>query len=312
MKESYLNKTKALVWLLLCFLPFPSWAQLPAITVEGFFLRDSVELGQSIKYVLLSRHSPQAEVIFPDTSARFAPFELVRKDFFPTRTVKGISTDSTVYTLRTFTLKPIQSLQLTAQLFFSGDTLNLTTPRDSVVLIQNVTTVQEPLLLKSATQLRPVPEQFNYLYWALGAVAASILIGGVWALFGKGINLRYKLYVLQKDQAQFQSRFQTSRERFQRGKTLDQLERAIILWKNYLTKLEDTAINSFTTKEIVTYYDEDERVSNALKVCDRAIYGNIISDDEAEETFALNQLADFSASRYVLIRDYLRNVASSR
>ncbi len=280
--------------------------------VEGFFLRDTVELGQSVKYVLRSRHAPQAEVLFPDTTFRFAPFELVRKEFYPTRTINGTSIDSTIYTLRTFSLKPVQALQLTAQMFHNGDTLHLVTPRDSVYLKQNVAVVPDPLPLQAATQLRPVPEQFNYVYWALGAVAASILIGGVWVLFGKGINLRYKLYVLRKDQAQFQYRFQTSRERFQRGKTLDQLERAITLWKNYLTKLEDIAINSFTTKEIASYYEEDERVSNALKVCDRAIYGNIISDDETEVTDSLSQLAEFSAYRYVLIRDSLRNVASTR
>ncbi|WP_181306425.1 hypothetical protein [Rufibacter sp. XAAS-G3-1] len=299
-------------WLFCCLFPFVCQAQFPAITVEGFFLRDSVEIGQSVKYVLLSRHAPQAEVVFPDTSAGFSPFEVVRKDFYPTRTVQGISTDSTLYTLRTFSLKPVQTLQLTAQLFHNGDTLHLTTARDTVFLIQNVALVKDPLPLQSTTHLQPVPEQFNYLYWLMGAVAAAILIGGVWGLFGKGINLRYKLYVLQKDQAQFQSRFQTSKERFLRGKTLDQLERAIILWKNYLTKLEDTAINSFTTKEIVSYYEEDERVSNALKVCDRAIYGNIISENESEETDSLNQLADFAANRYVLIRDSLRHVANTR
>ncbi|WP_210465075.1 MULTISPECIES: hypothetical protein [Rufibacter] len=299
-------------WLLLCLFPFFTWAQLPKIKVEGFFLRDSVEIGQSVKYVLRSRHAPQAEVVFPDTSFSFAPFELVRKEFHPTYTAKGISTDSTIYVLRTFSLKPVQSLQVTAQLFHSGDTLQIVTSPDSVFVKQYVTSVPDPLPLKSATQLQPVPEQFNYVYWIMGLVAGSILIGGVWVLFGKSINNRYKLYVLQKDQHQFLSRFQTSKERFQRGKTLDQLERAITLWKNYLTKLEDTEINSFTTKEIASYYEEDERVSNALKVCDRAIYGNIISDDETEVADSLSQLADFAGHRYVLIRDSLRNVASSR
>ncbi|WP_207430039.1 hypothetical protein [Sabulibacter ruber] len=280
--------------------------------VDGYFLQDSVELGKSLKYVLRSKHAPQAEVVFPDSTFNFAPFELVRKDFYPTRTVKGVSTDSTIYTLRTFNLKPVQALQLTARLFYSGDTLLLQADRDSVVLIQNVTTVSDDLPLKSATPLMPVIEQFNYIYWGMGAVAAAILIGGVWVLFGKSINTRYKLYVLQKDQNQFQSRLQTTRDRFKRLKTLDHLERAIILWKNYLTKLEDTEINSFTTKEITTYYEEDERVSNALRVCDRAIYGNIISDDETEVADSLTQLAEFAAQRYVLIRDNLRNVASTR
>ncbi|MFB9864960.1 hypothetical protein [Rufibacter immobilis] len=299
---------------MLWLLPLLAGAQqIPPVQVEGFFLKDSVELGQSVKYVLLSRHSPTAEVVFPDTAVQFSSFELVRKEFYPTRTSKGISTDSTIYTLRTFQLQPVQTLQLSAQLFYNGDTLQLQTQPDSVYLIQHVAAIPEDELpLRATTKLLPVAEQFNYLYWGMGAIAAAILVGGIWVLFGQSINTRYKLYVLQKDQAQFQYRFQISKERFRRLKTLDHLERATTLWKNYLTRLEDTEINSFTTKEITTYYEEDERVSNSLKVCDRAIYGNIISDDETEVTDSLSQLADFAAYRYILIRDSLRNVASPR
>ncbi len=295
-----------------CLLPLVAWAQFPAVKIEGFFLQDSVELGRSVRYVLLSRHSPKAEVVFPDSAFSFAPFELVKKEFFPTRTVGGISTDSTIYTLRTFSLRPVQSLRLPVRLFLNTDTAHLLADPDSVILIQKVAQVGDSLPLQSATHLMPVIEQFNYIYWGLGAVAAAILVGGIWVLFGKSINTRYKLYVLRKDQAQFQSRLQTTRDRFKRLKTLDHLERAIILWKNYLTKLEDIEINSFTTKEITTYYEEDELVSNALRVCDRAIYGNIISDDETEVADSLTQLAEFAAQRYVLIRDSLRNVASPR
>ncbi|MFC6999794.1 hypothetical protein [Rufibacter roseus] len=306
------NLLKSFIITLLLLLPVLGWAQLPSVRLEGYFLRDSVELGQAVKYVLLSRHAPQAEVVFPDTTFKFDPFELIRKDFFTTRTVKGVSTDSTVYTLRTFKLQPVQQLQLKVRLFLYGDTLELHTKPDSVFLIQNVAQVEDPLELQAVTPLQPVPEQFNYLYWGLGIVAASVLIGGIWGIFGKSINTRYKLYVLQKDQAQFQNRFQTVQDRFRRLKTLEHLERAITLWKNYLTKLEDEEISSFTTKEITSFYQEDERVSNSLRICDRAIYGNIISDDETEVANALSQLAEFAASRYLIIHDSLRNVASTR
>ncbi|MBA9077476.1 hypothetical protein [Rufibacter quisquiliarum] len=307
-----MTKNKHYIFLLLFLLPLISQAQLPRINVEGFFLRDSVELGKTLKYILLSKHDPQAEVVFPDSTFTFTPFELVRKEFYPTRTVNGRSTDSTVYVLRTFQLQPVQRLQLQARLFFQGDTLLLTAHADSVFLIQHVKSLPEPLPLRSATQLLPVAEEFNYLYWGLGLVAAGVLFGGIWGLFGKSIRTRYRLYVLQKDQSQFQYRFQTATDRFKRLKTLEPLERAITLWKNYLTKLEDEEISSFTTKEITTFYADDERVANTLKVCDRAIYGNIISDDESEVVNALSQLAAFAAYRYVTIRDSIRNVANTR
>ncbi|WP_192820741.1 hypothetical protein [Rufibacter sp. LB8] len=303
---------KTLSFLALLWLPFFAAGQVPKVQVDGYFLRDSVELGQTVRYVLLSRHAPQAEVVFPDSSFKFAPFELVNKEYFTTRTQNGLSTDSTVYTLRTFQLQPVQRLQLQVLLFLNGDSLQLATKPDSVVLVQHVTAVADALPLKANTPLQYVPEKFNYLYWSLGLVAAAVFFTAIWALFGKSLNTRYKLYVLRKDQAQFQSRFNNAKERFRRLKTMEPLERAITLWKNYLTKLEEEEISSFTTKEITTFYEEDERVSNTLKVCDRAIYGNIISDDENEVAQALSQLAEFAATRYTLIRDSLRHVANIR
>ncbi|AMM52089.1 hypothetical protein TH61_14055 [Rufibacter sp. DG15C] len=298
-------------WVLFWLLPFTGLAQIPTVQLKGYFLKDTVEVGQTVRYVLLSVHAPEAELVFPDSSFKFAPFELVRKEFYPTRTQVSKSVDSTIYLLRTFSLSPVQKLQVHAQLFLQGDTLQLNTLPDSLFLRQLVTTVEDPLPLRSTTQLQPVPEMFNYLYWGLGGIAGLVLIGGIWGLFGKRIINRYKLYVLQKYQNQFQSRFQSTTERFKRTRTLEQLERGITLWKNYLTKLEEKEISSFTTKEITNFYEEDEQVGNALKVCDRAIYGNIISDDISEVTDALTQLSQFAALRFVIIRDSLRNVANT-
>ncbi|QHL86201.1 hypothetical protein GU926_01545 [Nibribacter ruber] len=295
------------MWLL----PFTGLAQIPTVKMQGFFLQDTVEIGQTVRYVLLSEHAPEAELVFPDSSFNFSPFELVRKEFFPTRTKGPNSVDSTIYLLRTFNLRPVQKLQMYARLFLQGDTLQLNTLPDSVFLKQLVSIVTDPLPLQSNVTLQPVPEMFNYIYWGLGITAGLVLIGGIWGLFGKRIINRYKLYVLQKYQTQFQSRFLSATERFKRTRTLDQLERGITLWKNYLTKLEEQEISSFTTKEITTYFEEDERVGNALKVCDRAIYGNIISDDITEVTDALHQLSEFAALRFVIIRDSLRNVANT-
>src|SRR5690606_10271820 len=100
----------------LLLISFTALAQLPKVQLQGYFLQDSVELGQSLKYVLVSSHAPEAELVFPDTAFSFAPFELVRKDYYPTITTGAQSVDSAVYTLRTFALQPIQKLQLNARL----------------------------------------------------------------------------------------------------------------------------------------------------------------------------------------------------
>ena len=90
------------------------------------------------------------------------------------------------------------------------------------------------------------------------------------------------------------------------------MEKAITLWKNYLTDLEDTAINSFTTKEIVTYYNNDEDVTTALKLFDRAIYGNILSEKISDTLTAFYLLHHFADRRYEIIKEKTRNAAMAR
>ena len=85
------------------------------------------------------------------------------------------------------------------------------------------------------------------------------------------------------------------------------MEKAVALWKNYLTKLERSAINSFTTKEIVEFYSDDEQVNLALRLCDKAIYGNVTAEPDQETNQALGMLRRFARSRYKTHRELTRN-----
>src|SRR5688500_10227732 len=99
--------------LLIGLLPFLSQAQSPAANLpQGLFQEDSVKLGQQVNYLFFHRHSATEEIIFPDSTYNFSPFELVSRQYFPTRTKGGWSHDSVVYTLRTFDIAPVQTLAL--------------------------------------------------------------------------------------------------------------------------------------------------------------------------------------------------------
>ncbi|MHC2990552.1 hypothetical protein OB13_02750 [Pontibacter sp. HJ8] len=90
------------------------------------------------------------------------------------------------------------------------------------------------------------------------------------------------------------------------------MEKAVALWKNYLTKLERSAINSFTTKEIVEYYNDDEQVNLALRFCDKAIYGNATAEPDAETNKALSLLRRFARGRYKTHREITKNARNQR
>ena len=312
-KSGKVLRSGVLLFFYLCLSAGFTQAQSPELPRPvGNFMEDSVGIGEIISYALSYRYPSTLEVVFPDSAYDYAPFELVGKIFAPTRSADGFSFDSTVYLLRTFEVEKVQRLGLPVYVLQGGDTLLLPAAADSVGLQEMVHSLSEPLPLQVQTTLLPIDRRFNYPYLLVGLAAAALLLLLIWRVFGANILTNYKLYTLKKDHAQFLSRYNAQAERFRRSETLTNMEKAVSLWKNYLTKLEDRAINSFTTKEISGYYDEDEDVSTALKLCDRAIYGNIIANEASESSRALTLLQNFAIHRYTTIREKTRNAAPTR
>ena len=83
---------KHILLLFLCLLTALAWGQIPK--PEGAFSHDTARIGALLQYTLVHRHPVAQEVVLPSEQYDFAPFELVRKSFFPTSTKAGISTDS--------------------------------------------------------------------------------------------------------------------------------------------------------------------------------------------------------------------------
>lgn len=297
--------------ILLLLLKGPAWGQqVPKPT--GTFNQDTVEIGQLVQYTLVHHHAAAQEVVLPDGNYNFAPFEFVSKDFYPTYTKAGISTDSAVYTIRTFETQPVQQLALPVYVLQPDDTLAIYAKADSVVLRQLVKQVTEPLPIKANTTLAPVEQRFNWPMLVLWVVASAVFLSLVWFIFGQALKRRYKLYRLRKDHLYFASRYNSHLDRFTKSGSSQSMEKAVALWKNYLTKLERSAINSFTTKEIVEYYHDDENVNNALRLCDRAIYGNVVAETDSETKKALSMLRRFAKARYKYQREMINNAKATR
>ncbi|MEJ8755502.1 hypothetical protein WG947_00720 [Pontibacter sp. H259] len=294
-------------------------ATLPALALgqqvlrpTGSFSSDTVKIGLPITYTLVHKHAAKLEIILPGATYNFAPFELVRKDFYPTKTKNGLSTDSAVYTLRTFDTKPVQSISLPVFVLQGKDTIRINGDSSRVILKQLVTKVNEPLQFKAQTDLIPVEERFNWPVLLLWSVVGTLFVSLVWLLFGQTIKTKYKLYRLRKDHLYFTSRYNSHIDRFVKTGASQSLEKAVSLWKNYLTKLERSAINSFTTKEIVEYYDNNEEVNHALRLCDKAIYGNVNTEADAETKDALLLLRRFTKTRYKARRELTKNAKNNR
>jgi hypothetical protein len=284
-----------------------SWlatAQPAAAPPQGRFLQPSTRVGEIVEYELSYRHAPGLNVIFPDSTANYAPFEFVGKTYRPTRTRQGISLDQTTYRLRTFSLAPVQALQLPVTVLQGRDTLTLPSTRATVQLRRVVPPAAPGTTpaLRQATALLPVEPAFNYPYWLAGAGVLLLLLGGVALTFGRRWRQRYQLYKLRKNHVYFLAQYARHVERFTLSRSLTNMERAITLWKNYLTNLENNTINSLTTREIVVHYQNDADVRLALRLADRVIYGNQFSEDDTETDLAFDLLRAFADRRFELVR----------
>lgn len=282
-------------------------AQAPDTLPQGRFQRPAVRVGEILEYELTYRHAPGLEVIFPDSAADFAPFEYVGRRSSPTRTRRGHSLDRTVYRLRTFSLDSVQRLRLPITVLRGADTLTIPTAPATVRLVR--TAPPQPAgqvpVLRQNTHLQVVEPEFNYPYWLAGLAAVLVVAGSVVLGFRRGLRLRYRRYRLRKNHAYFLAQYARHVERFTLSRSLTNMERAITLWKNYLSALENNTINSLTTREIVAHYQDDADVRLALRLADRVIYGNQFSEDDTETDLAFVLLRDFAERRYALVMEKL-------
>lgn len=305
-----LKNLSLLLWLLPGFVTAQSNLN-PKNLPLGKFLSDTIKVGQPVQLSFFYRHSSTEEVIFPDSTFDFSPFEYINHTYFPTRTRAGQSLDSVIYTLRTFKIDPTQSISLPAFVLRRMDTLKINSLPIQVNLLQLVPGSANIADLKAQTQLAPIPERFNFAYWLIGTGILALLLVFIWMLFGKRIIIRYRLYILRNTHHSFINKFNAYIDKFNQSESLQIVEQAIILWKNYLTNLEGNAINSFTTKEIAAYYNDDEDVTTALRLFDKAIYGNIVSDKSSETIIAFFLLHHFADRRYEFVKERTKNAAIS-
>ncbi len=276
----------------------------PGDVPTGRFSRAVVEVGQPVDYELSYLHDPRAEVVFPDSLANFGSFEYVGRRWLPTRTQNGRSLDRAVYHLRTFSLAPVQTLQLPVLLLHgASDTLRLLPPAAQVRLHRVAPTLYSseaagPPTLRTDYRELPLTPAFNYPFWLAGLVGLLALSGGAWALYGRRWRQRYGRYKRRKNHVYFLTQFTRNTERFTFSRSAPLVERTVTLWKNYLSSLEETNLNSLTTRELTEHFQNDEDVRRALRATDRVVYGNLLSEDAQEVDAAFQRLRDFAERRY--------------
>lgn len=263
------------------------------IKVNGYFIEDSIKIGQGSPYVLTAKYPRNLDIIFPDSLYDYNPYELGEKRFFPTQSTAESSYDSAVYFLLSFEIDSVQYFQLPIYQLTGADSIEIKNSTDSIYLKHAVAEIPDSVAVEAMplienTTYRYVNLALNYPYLIAGIIILIILTITIYFVFGKSIRKWFKLRRMDK-------RHKTYLQDFNALKfdSKEEIERLILLWKSYHEKLEDFPFTKMTTKELLKL-EFTQKVENELKTLDRAIYGNQQSDINP----IVNELLRFSENRY--------------
>ena len=269
----------------------------------GYFLKDSVKIGESVAYSLSYKDKKNRSLIFPDSTFSFAPFELLDKDYFDTKSDTINSIDSAVYYLATFEIDTVQRLALPVFLDTGADSVELLAVTDSIILDQVVTQMPDSVNMAETRAFQPVSLEFNYPYWIIALVIIGIVSIVVLAIWGTEIRKRIRLYRLKKQLEKFQEQFDAEIEGISQNITKPQLEQVLKFWKSYMEKLEDIPYTKLTTREIIKI-QQNSSLEETLKSIDRNIYSTVtVSALQNDFEF----LKDYSLDRYNHVTELIKN-----
>lgn len=264
------------------------------IVVRGGFFLDSLRVGDETGFYLSARYPGEINVLFPDSTFNYAPFEFERKRYFQTVTKDGISYDSVIYYLSTFEVDRIQTLSLPVFQLAERDCTVFSTDPDTIRLIELARNIPDTLQvanlpLKVNTAHEDVPYVFNYPVIVIGVVVLAIVATVVWIFFGKSIRRHFLLRRMSKAHKQFLESYNRQMETLKAAFSSAHAEHALVEWKQYMEKLESRPYTKLTTPE-TTALVGDAVLGKNLHSIDGAIYGHNTSVIEPLEN--LRQIAD--------------------
>jgi len=268
------------------------------LNIKAGFFADSLKIGDVTPFYLTARYPANQNVLFPDSTFNFAPFEYDHKLYFPTETKEGISYDSVIYYLSTFEVDPIQSLSLPVFQLNPMDCTIIVSQPDSIRLQELVKNLPDTLSIKNlplkvSIAYQDVPYSFNYpvLMIVLGVLLFVSILG--WLLFGKRIRQHYRLKRLHKSHQKFLETYSGQLEQIRQAFSTNTTENALVHWKKYMEQLESRPYTKLTTLE-TTRLENNEPLGRNLHNVDGAIYGhntNVIESLEHLKSFANQRFA---------------------
>lgn len=239
-----------------------------------------IVLGKAFELSLSWKHAADLDVFFPRDKSHFYPYMLIGLKPLETVTENGISKDEVVYQLMTFEVEPEQTISLPVWYIENGDSLRLVSNVDTLLY---TSIIADSLLSTSDFQWTPEwlkAKKGNYNWTWLKWLSITLLILGIMVfVMRKTIERKYLTWQFSRKQQDFALKFRRSM------KDAEDLSTSVALWKEHMEWLDKIPYTTLSSSEI-TLRTKNERLGEALKKVDAAIYGG----EESEQLLLALQI----------------------
>ena len=239
------------------------------IKYKTYFLDKEVKLGDSIKLISIINYPIEIELIQPDSTYDFSPFNFIGKKNFQSKFKKDIVYDSTIYYLRTFEVDSIQSLNLNS--YILKDSLKISSKPDTIYFQSLVNNVDENV--KNNFALNNILSIFN-TYKILSFLSFIILtIFILYISFRKKIKQYLRKRRLIKNLNNFINNYEILEKSMNKNNDKKTLEKIVLYWKRYMEKISIFPYSSSTTNEIINF-NTDDKLEKILVDIDHVLYSD--------------------------------------
>ena len=239
------------------------------IDYKIFFKEESVKIGDSITLISTLKYPKNIEIIQPDSSYKFIPFEFLDKIVFESSSSNNIIFDSTIYILQTFELDSIQSIYLKSYIINTSDSLEILSNNDKIRTISLVN--EKNSKTKTNTLLEKINSIFNSKKFSIiTGVIFSVLVL-IYLLFRKKINKYFKIKRIKSETDFFKNEFDTILSNYLNTNDINFLENLLLKWKRFMEKLSKKPYSSSTSSEI-SLFNKNIKSIKTLKDIDKCIY----------------------------------------
>lgn len=240
--------------------------------------KDRIKIGEPFHISLFLDYPSDQQIFFPDSSYLYPNCVLKERKFFPTRTRNNISRDCVVYQLACFNPDPVQELQLPVMQLNSADTIKFPANTIRLNVISESDSLPENAEFINNTQPVFISQRINYPYLISGFVLFILILLFLNFFLDKPIQRFFLRWIETRRHARFIQAFEKREGEIIENPAVTEMEALVVLWKQYLQRVEGIPYSTFTSLEINKMF-QDASLKNSLKEIDRWIYGGLAPEN---------------------------------